>query len=159
MAALTLSAGLVARGFTAAAADDPKPSPPAAPPAAAATPAGVTVKLELFIAGLGTNGCDVEIKPAHAACSFARINHHVPRDGKATITVNQVRTESADRDCSFAITIRETGQPPRTLYRGLRLKANASNAPQLLSCYLSSPSRVARIAGQAGTDTGSTTKR
>jgi hypothetical protein len=153
MAALTLAAGMLS--LAAARADD-TPAPPsgreAAPTATSREPAptstqaaGSKVLLELAIAGLSSRGCDVDVKPAHAACVFTPITKHVGSTGKITIEVKNIRTESADRDCSFAITIREPGQAPRTTYRGLRLNPPGSTPPQSLSCYLSSPSRVARM--------------
>src|SRR5262249_39833947 len=38
------------------------------------------VKLELRIAGVGRNGCDIEIKPGHAGCKFQVIRHHLAGD-------------------------------------------------------------------------------
>ena len=148
MAALTLAAGILP---IAARADDPPetPAPPRAAPSPAAPSAPATiykVKLALSVAGLTARGCDVEVKPAHPGCTFKPVVEHVGSDGLATLLLQDVRTVSADRDCSFAITIREEGLPPRTTYRGLQLSnRRTSTAPQVLNCILSSPSRLARM--------------
>jgi hypothetical protein len=62
------------------------------------------------------------------------------------IVLDDVRATSADRYCLFAITIREPGQPVKTVRRGLRLVATPDRpeAAQVLNCYLSSPSRLAK---------------
>lgn len=115
-----------------------------------------TVKLELRIAGLTVNGpgCDVEIKPGHPGCKFRTVQHHVDSRGYATVVVPDAVSRNADRDCTFAITIREPGQPERTVRRGLRLQAENVTSGQSLSCYLSSPSRIAR-----NNNASATTKR
>src|SRR3954452_16677573 len=41
-------------------------------------PVANTVKLELQIAGLGPEGCAIEVRPAHPACQFAEVVTHVP---------------------------------------------------------------------------------
>jgi hypothetical protein len=142
MAALTLAAGILP---SAARADDPpETTTRATPPSAPATT--YKVKLALSVAGLTARGCDVEVKPAHAGCTFKTVVEHIDSDGLATLSLQDVRTVSADRDCSFAITIREEGLPARTTYRGLQLSnRRASTSPQVLNCILSSPSRLARI--------------
>jgi hypothetical protein len=106
------------------------------------------VQLMLSIAGLGPRGCDVEIKPAYPGCTFQTVARHVRSDGKLTLEVDDVRTESPDRDCTFSITLREPGQPERTVHRGLRLKPPGSAGAQFLECFLSSPSRIARTNAQ-----------
>ena len=59
-----------------------------------------------------------------------------------------VKSTSPDRDCQFTITIKEPGQPPRIVRRGIRLVPPASPgaaAPeQVFKCYLRSPSLAAR---------------
>ena len=157
MAASTLSAGLglgLTPGLSARAGDPPAPSPNAGASSVTAVESKPhTVKLELRIAGLrlGGPGCDVDIKPGHPGCKFRPLlNQHVEPRGVATIIVSDVRTRSADRDCTFAITVREPGQAERTLHRGLRLSADAGTG-QVLTCNLSSPSRIARTNSEAGT--------
>jgi len=146
MAALTLAAGILP---SAARADDPPETTTreTPPPAAAAAPAPTyKVRLALSVAGLTSRGCDVEVKPAHPGCTFKPLVEHIGPDGVASLLLKDVRTVSADRDCSLAITIREEGLPPRTTYRGLRLSTRyASTSPQVLTCILSSPSRLSRM--------------
>jgi hypothetical protein len=149
MAALTLVAGCLflaanlAATTTATAADNP-----AAPR---------TVKLDLAIDGLGPKGCDVEIKPGDASCQFKPGNakylgkvgnpYHIDSAGKETIDLDVVRTTSADRFCIFEITVREPGQEPTTIRRGLRLSNATPGNPapvQTLTCFFRSPSKLAR---------------
>lgn len=118
-------------------------------------------KLNLVIAGLGQNGCDVEIKPGNPSCKFRVINEngtdsrqHVSSSGKATLDLLDIELRGANRTCSIAITVHEPGQPAKTIYRGFRLSARAERdgasttkaAPvPTFTCYLSSPSKVTRI--------------
>lgn len=154
MAALTLAFGLAS--LCGAGEPGPPSSPPTPPPVKPTTGAGETksqpadlhaVTVELRIAGLGAQGCEVEIKPAHPACEFQPIRTHVDKAGKAKLSFPDVRTRSADRDCTFAITIKEPGHADRTIRRGMRLAAADSPdraSPQNLTCYLTSPSTIAR---------------
>jgi hypothetical protein len=98
------------------------------------------IKLELRIAGLGKDGCEVEIKPAHAACEFDVIKQKVDRRGFLDPTPFLAKSASADHDCTFAIVIREPGKPPRTLRRGIRLDPQVDGASvpkRRLPCYVS----------------------
>jgi hypothetical protein len=157
MAALTLTAsallGLVL-GFgpaDASRADDVKPTP-SPETALAPTPedASATSKVTLIldVAGLGPKGCDVEIAPGHMGCQFRPVSFHVSRHdaNKMRIAFEDVQTTGADRYCLFAITIREPGQPVKTVRRGLRLVGSSSEpaTSQVLYCYLSSPSKLAK---------------
>jgi hypothetical protein len=133
------------------------------------------VRLNLKIAGLGREGCDVEVKPANASCKF-RVVHlskddasasktkraalHVSSEGDAVLELREVELRGADRTCAVAITVREPGQEPKTVYRGFRIAsrpepsaaaaaaaaANPSSVPSF-TCYLSSPSKVAKADG------------
>jgi hypothetical protein len=50
---------------------------------------------------------------------------------------------NADRDCTFAITVKEPGQEPKTYRRGLRLRLaeDGEDLPvQTLKCSISTPS-------------------
>lgn len=129
-------------------ADDPSAAAPATPKTAGSSL--YSVKLELRIAGLGPNGCDVELKPAHRGCSFETIKKHVERRGELMVLVSEIKVRNADRDCTFAITIKEAGHPDRSERRGLRL-AKTAGATQSLSCFLSSPSKIARASETADT--------
>lgn len=166
MAALTLVLGLT----TASPGQEPgnpggpqtppsKPSPGQTQPQTKAKPAETyQVTLELRIAGLGSKGCDLEIKPAHPACSFEPVVTHIDSRGRKNLSIANVTTRSADRDCTFAITIKEPGHPERTIHRGMRLAAPDApdrSAPQLLTCYMTSPSTIARTLNE----TGAATKR
>lgn len=170
MAALTLVAASAAA--PAAFADDKTTPPPSVPamkaPAAektaaagkaAARPAGPKapesakagdgrqVKLEVLVAGLGAQGCDVEVKPAHPACTFRPAPPmHMDRSGQILpIVLEDVETRSADRDCTFAITLKTPGQADRTFHRGVRLET-APRGVQSLRCYFSSTSKLAKAA-------------
>jgi hypothetical protein len=130
------------------------------------------VRLNLKIAGLGREGCDVEVKPANASCKFRvvqmskdhasadknkRTALHVSSEGDAVLELREVELRGADRTCAVAITVRESGQEPKTVYRGFRIAsraeprgatatANTSSVPTF-TCYLSSPSKVAKADG------------
>ena len=133
MAALTLVAGIIGASGARSKAEAP--------------PAPHKVSLRLNIAGLGRAGCDVEVKPAHAGCTFRPRVQHVGSDGKIRIDLDDVRSTGADRDCSFAITIREPGHADKTVRRGFQLAAPVAGRPavvQPFDCYLSSPSLLAR---------------
>jgi hypothetical protein len=154
MAALTLATGILT---TAARADDSSgtvtPPVPATPPASTARTPGTVYKVQLAlrVAGLTARGCDVEVKPAHPGCSFKTIVEHIGPNGLANLRLDDVRTVSADRDCTFAITIREAGQTARTVYRGMRLSpSHNGRGPLFLECILNSPSRIARMNAAEG---------
>jgi hypothetical protein len=117
-----------------------------------------SIDLNLVIAGLGSEGCDVEIKPGNASCKFRPIygkrgesRQHVPMDGRTKIELRNVELRGADRTCSVAITVREPRQTARTFYRGFRLgtktETSATAKPTSVpafTCYLSSPSKMAK---------------
>jgi hypothetical protein len=108
---------------------------------------GITnkVTLQLQLSGLGKQGCVVEIKPAHPACKFKPMKFKVGGlNSDRAVALDPITFDAcstgADRDCSFAITVREPGQPPRTFQRGLRLIEPTADAPlpeKKLKCYLS----------------------
>ena len=125
------------------------------------------VLLNLEIAGLSREGCDVEVKPGNASCGFQAIYmtrnggklvrakegaHHVSSVGHAVLELQNVELRGADRTCTVAITVRESGQAPKTVYRGFRLPprpeaglpASVNQVPTF-TCYLSSPSKVANV--------------
>jgi hypothetical protein len=108
-----------------------------------------TVKLKLVIGGLGADGCDVEVKPGNPACRFKKQTGHVGSDGVLKLEFKNVEVRSADRNCTFAITMREAGQPPKTVQRGFRMVPSAADSPggetSTFVCSMSSPSQVARI--------------
>jgi hypothetical protein len=117
------------------------------------------VRLNLVIAGLGRAGCDVEVKPANAGCKFrTAAPRHVPSDGRAILELRDVELRGADHTCTLAITVREPGQSPKTLYRGFRLasrpvnpsassaSSSASSPIPSVTCYLST--RLAEVDGK-----------
>jgi hypothetical protein len=147
--------------------DQTKPARPAAritapKPADSRIP---LVHLNLAIAGLGRDGCELEVKPANAGCKFRPVYlnkgpdgvfhvvsapQHVPADGRTELDLRDVELRGADHTCTVAITVREPGQPPRTVYRGFRLTGRAGNPPSAsavpsFTCYLSS--RVVTVEG------------
>src|SRR4051794_18413792 len=101
MAALTVAAATVLPLASPALADE-KPAPPPQ-----------TVAVDLHITGLGRNGCDIEIKPGHGGCQFRPVVKHIGETGKDRIRLSDVRTTSADRACTIAISIREPGHAVR----------------------------------------------
>ena len=133
-------------------AEDPKPRAKAESKSVepATTAPTYVVELDLKIAGLGRKGCDVEIKPGNNGCKFKPVTQHIDADGKATIKFKDIETQSADRDCTFAITVHEPGQAEKTVKRGLRLKS-PGNPGQSLNCFLSSPSKIARAEQEGAT--------
>jgi hypothetical protein len=67
--------------------------------------------------------------------------------------LHDVELRGADHMCTMAITIREAGQAPKTIYRGFRLANRTTPSPAApaiptLTCYLSS-----RLAGVDGART------
>jgi hypothetical protein len=109
----------------------------------ATRPPTYVVKLDLKVAGVGRQGCDVEIKPGNGGCKFKPVTYHLDSTGRATLKVKDIETQSADRDCTFAITIHEPGHTERTVKRGLRLK-RPGDPGHTLDCFLSSPSKIAQ---------------
>ncbi len=164
MAALVLIGALIAALILGARAgadtkDEATSTPPSAPADAPAQAKKVegpkhSVMLMLAIADLSSKGCDVEIKPAHPGCTFRTRAEHVTADGQLKMVLDDIRVKNASRDCTFAITIRETGQAERTWRRGLRISTtnNADNA-QTLPCYFSSPSKLAKAESEAAEKT------
>jgi hypothetical protein len=82
---------------------------------------------------------------------------HVSSEGHAFLELRDVELRGVDRTCAVAITVREPGQEPKTVYRGFRIAsrpewhgtaspANAGSIP-VFTCYLSSPSKVAKVEG------------
>ena len=108
-----------------------------------------SVKLNLRVAGLGRAGCEVDVKPGNRSCRFRPQTVHVGSDGAAVLLFRDVELRGADRNCTFSITLRETGQDSRTVYRGLRIAARtdevASKRAESLTCYMNSASKVAGL--------------
>jgi hypothetical protein len=126
------------------------------------------VRLNVEIAGLGREGCDVEVKPGNASCKFRTLNmtkdrgiagrgqdgpQHVSSEGHAYLELRDVELRGADRTCTVAITVREPGQSSKTVYRGFRLAsrpegggvASTAKTVPAFTCYLSSLSKLAKV--------------
>lgn len=103
------------------------------------------VMVELRIEGLSKDGCIVEIEPGHPGCKFKRVRYKV-EDERVLLQPIEVTSMSLDRDCSFAITIKEPGMPEYKVRRGLRLTKPAmgsSETPESrITCHLATPSQV-----------------
>jgi hypothetical protein len=137
MAALAIAAGCIWGNARALAAD---------------TAVENKVSLQLQINGLSTESCTIVIKPGHPGCQFETVEKKLSKTGQSEVLnvpafTIKAKSTGADRDCSFAITIKEPGQPPRTVRRGLRLAAPKAGQPtpmQTLKLHLSAPSIAAR---------------
>jgi hypothetical protein len=119
-----------------------------------------SVDLNLVIAGLGVEGCDIEVKPGNASCKFRPIygngkreasRQHVASGGRASVELRDVELRGAERTFTVAITVREGDQASKTFYRGFRLpnKPESSaggkgTSTPAFTCYLSSPSKLAK---------------
>jgi hypothetical protein len=98
-----------------------------------------TIQVDLAVAGLGSEGCDVEIKPANRSCKFQPPSaQHVPSGGQVKIKLRDVELRGADKTCTIAITVREPGQPPQTIYRGFRPGSTKAGSIPTFNCYVSS---------------------
>jgi hypothetical protein len=101
------------------------------------------IQLNLAIEGLGTEGCDVEVRPANPSCKFRPSpKKHVASDGHATVELRDVELRGADKTCSMAITVREPGREPQTIYRGFRAASAKAGSVPSFTCFISS-----RLAG------------
>jgi len=136
-------------GQDAAPATDRSPAPEKAAAVAPAAPGkGRLIELRLAIAGLGPKGCDVDVKPGNPTCVFKPQSLHVKADGKLLVSLKDVELRGADRNCAVALTIREEGQPAKTIFRGYRVAADSKpGSAESFLCCLSSPSKVAAVAG------------
>jgi hypothetical protein len=115
-------------------------------------PVANRVNLDVQISGLGRAGCEIEIRPGHPACQFRPIAATIrPEDSRDPLKLRTIaidaRSLGADRDCSFSITVKEPGQPPKTFRRGVRLAATEPGKPtptQSLRCYLNTAAIAAK---------------
>jgi hypothetical protein len=107
------------------------------------------VVLSLKLDGLSSDGGEIEIKPGNPGCKFETIKFqtkgHPRTDSQGRINLDpiDVETMSADRNCSFSITLKEPGQPDKTVRRALRITPTLGGktpAPQTLSCFITSNS-------------------
>src|SRR5205807_10668828 len=108
------------------------------------------VELNVMIAGLGRDGCDIDVKPGNRGSRFQAQTLHVRSQGKAKFMFRDIELRGADRTCTFAITVREAGQTSRTIYRGFRIapraaSEGATSGLQAFTCFMSSPSKLAGL--------------
>jgi hypothetical protein len=108
------------------------------------------IELSLLVAGLGQNGCEVDIKPGTRSTRFHPQHLHIESHGKAKFVFHDIEVRGADRNCTFAITVHEPGQASRTIFRGFRITSKPTTDPaiqdiQKFTCYLNSPSRLAEL--------------
>ena len=112
------------------------------------TPIKQKVTLNIRFSGLVGQKAEVVVKPGNPACRFKPIARAIDPDVVVPFGPFDVETFSADGDCSFAITIKEPGQPDKTIRRILQIptqaEAKAAGAkpgdPVVLTCYVSSRS-------------------
>ena len=140
MAALILAAASAGTGRFVATAE-----------AGGAPPVKQKVVLQIRLDGLAAgSGAQLVIKPGHRACKFAEVVYsYKGQERIQDIPPIDVESLSADRDCSFAITLKEPGQPDKVFRRSLQLAAPsdaAAGKPQVLQCYLSSQAVAAKAA-------------
>jgi len=141
-----------------------------APTAQAAEPPSVKQKVSLVVRldGLSASGGEVEIKPAHAGCRFETIKidtkSHQKKmvDGSIVLDPFEVESLSADRDCTFAITLKEPNQAAKTVRRTIRLVPATDGKPakvQDLICYISSRSLEPKVIADKSGKTADEPKR
>lgn len=111
-------------------------------------PGAYAVRMRLTVAGLGRNGCDVDVNPGNRSCRFRTQTVHVNSDGVVKLLFRDVELRGADRNCMFSITLREPGQDSRTVYRGFRIASKSNDPPskqpvQSFTCFVNSPSKLA----------------
>ena len=92
------------------------------------------VELNLLIAGLGHDGCEVEVKPGNAARRFQPQTSHVGSSGKRSFVFRDVEVRAPIATARSRSPSREPGQAPKTIFRGFRIAsrprpANAARAP------------------------------
>jgi hypothetical protein len=126
-----------------------------------------SILLRVEIAGLGREGCDVEVAPGNPSCKFSVANlksegdklvrgkdgvQHVSSVGHAAVELRNVEIRGADRTCTVKITVRESGLPAKVVYRGFRIPAQNQTAESAASgqslsftCMLSAASKLANI--------------
>ena len=110
------------------------------------------LELNLIIAGLGQEGCEIEVKPGNRGCRFQAQHKHVGAKGEAHFLFKDIELRGADHNCTFAITLEENKQAPRTIYRGFRVVprgaaagTNVAATIPSFTCYMNAPSKLARL--------------
>ena len=123
---------------------------------AAGNPTALKQKVKLDIRLDGTSaatGVEIVIKPGHPATKFKEVIYKVKQDGEISdIPSIEVETLSADRDCSFAITLKDPGHADKVFRRSIQLSPPTGATPgkpevmPTLKCYLSSRDVAAKVA-------------
>jgi hypothetical protein len=110
------------------------------------------LELNLIIAGLGQQGCEIEVKPGNRGCRFQAQRKHVGAKGEARFLFKDIELRGAEHNCTFAITLEESKQAPRTIYRGFRViprgttgASTVTSAIPSFTCYMNAPSKLARL--------------
>jgi len=117
-----------------------------------ATSKGRTIDMELLITDVSSKGCDVEVKPANPSCVFKpQVFHLEPRtnrgEGVKVVRLADVDIRGADRNCAVAVTIRNDGLPPKTIYRGFRVSATPKpGAVEKFQTCMSCPTKDSNVA-------------
>jgi hypothetical protein len=90
------------------------------------------VTLVIRVNGLEPEGCEVDVKPGHPGCDFKPFKKKLDSPGgvgQFEVAKLQVKSTRRDRDCLFAITINQPGQPPKTSYRSVQVVKPTALAP------------------------------
>lgn len=110
------------------------------------------LELNLIIAGLGQEGCEIEVKPGNRGSRFQAQRKHVGAKGEARFLFKDIELRGADHNCTFAITLEEPKQASRTIYRGFRViprgtagATTVTTAIPSFTCYMNAPSKLARL--------------
>jgi len=110
------------------------------------------LELNLIIAGLGQEGCEIEVKPGNRGSRFQAQRKHVGAKGEARFLFKDIELRGADHNCTFAITLEESKQASRTIYRGFRVIPRGTTAGMSVAttiptftCYMNAPSKLARL--------------
>ena len=110
------------------------------------------LELTLIIAGLGQEGCEIEVKPGNRGSRFQAQRKHVGAKGEAHFLFKDIELRGADHNCTFAITLEEKKQASRTIYRGFRVIPRGTSASTAgvtaipsFTCYMNAPSKLARL--------------
>ena len=98
-----------------------------------------TIQLDLAVAGLGAEGCDVEVKPANAGSKFRPSpTEHVSSDGRATIKLRDVELAAPTRPAPWRSPSASPASRPR---RSIAASGPAHRSPGTVprfACFISS---------------------
>jgi hypothetical protein len=122
------------------------------------TPIKQKVAINLRLSGLRYPG-EVAVKPGGPGCRFKPFTQAIKNNNLTPLDPFEVEVFSADRDFSVVITLREPGQPDKTIRRIFRVDAPSAGQPAvkpfeclLTANSLSQPATVAeKPAGETST--------